>query len=95
MYVWDEYCIGTKIFIIHLSVYHKHYLVGSSSATGAGSPIVGEAVKRISHALGAGSDPSVYDRAIQNSFVLSVDQAHAVHPNYAGKHEKVSNHYFY
>lgn len=65
-----------------------HEEVGSSSATGAGSPIVGEAVKRISHALGAGSDPSVYDRAIQKSFVLSVDQAHAVHPNYAGKHEK-------
>ena len=69
----------------------QNYSVGSSSATGAGSPIVGEAVRRISHALGAGSDPSVYDRATQKSFVLSVDQAHAVHPNYAGKHEKVSN----
>lgn len=67
-----------------------HEEVGSSSATGAGSPIVGEAVKRISHALGAGNDnsPTVYDRTIQNSFVLSVDQAHAVHPNYASKHEK-------
>ncbi|KAL7539489.1 hypothetical protein ACHAXR_009939 [Thalassiosira sp. AJA248-18] len=66
-----------------------HEEVGSSSATGAGSPIVGEAVKRISHALGAGTDcPSIYDRAIQRSFVLSVDQAHAVHPNYAAKHEK-------
>lgn len=64
--------------------------VGSSSTTGAGSPIVGEAVKRITHALGAGSadSPSLYDRTIQNSFVLSVDQAHAVHPNYASKHEK-------
>jgi aspartyl aminopeptidase len=66
-----------------------HEEVGSSSATGAGSPIVSEAVRRISHALGAGSDnPIVYDRAIQNSFVLSVDQAHAVHPNYASKHEQ-------
>ena len=63
--------------------------VGSSSTTGAGSPIVEEAVKKISHSLGAGnSDPIVYDRAIQKSFVLSVDQAHAVHPNYASKHEK-------
>lgn len=66
-----------------------HEEVGSSSATGAGSPIVAESVKRISHALGAGQDsPSLYNRAIQNSFVLSVDQAHAVHPNYASKHEK-------
>ncbi|KAL9183230.1 hypothetical protein ACHAXT_005017 [Thalassiosira profunda] len=64
-----------------------HEEVGSSSATGAGSPIVAEAVKRISHALGA-DGPSVYDRAIQNSFVLSVDQAHAIHPNYSAKHEK-------
>jgi aspartyl aminopeptidase len=66
-----------------------HEEVGSSSATGAGSPIVGEAVRRISHVLGAGQDsPMLYDRAIQKSFVLSVDQAHAVHPNYASKHEK-------
>ena len=33
-------------------------------------------------------DPIHYDRAIRRSFVLSVDQAHAVHPNYASKHEK-------
>ena len=67
-----------------------HEEVGSSSATGAGSPIVAEAVKRISHALGAGREnPMLYDRAIQRSFVLSVDQAHAVHPNYANKHEKM------
>ncbi|KAL7513629.1 hypothetical protein ACHAXN_013000 [Cyclotella atomus] len=66
-----------------------HEEVGSSSATGAGSPIVGEAVKRISHVLGAGEDsPVMYDKTVQNSFVLSVDQAHAVHPNYASKHEK-------
>jgi aspartyl aminopeptidase len=66
-----------------------HEEVGSSSATGAGSPIVGEAVRKISHVLGAGEDsPMVYDKAIQRSFVLSVDQAHAVHPNYASKHEK-------
>ena len=66
-----------------------HEEVGSSSATGAGSPIVGEAVKKISHMLGAGEDsPLMYDAAIQKSFVLSVDQAHAVHPNYSSKHEK-------
>jgi len=66
-----------------------HEEVGSSSATGAGSPIIGEAVKQISHVLGAGSvSPILYDRAIQSSLVLSIDQAHAVHPNYASKHEK-------
>lgn len=66
-----------------------HEEVGSSSATGAGGPIVCEAVKRISYALDAGTanSPSLYDRAVQRSLVLSVDQAHAVHPNYAAKHE--------
>eukprot|EP00804_Cyclotella_cryptica_P020863 CCRYP_011469-RC/>CCRYP_011469-RC protein AED:0.06 eAED:0.06 QI:90/0.5/0.33/1/0.5/0.33/3/0/598 len=66
-----------------------HEEVGSSSSSGAGSPIMGEAVRRISYVLGAGEDnPLMYDRAIQRSFVLSVDQAHAVHPNYVSKHEK-------
>ena len=30
----------------------------------------------------------LYDRTIQRSFCLSVDMAHAVHPNYVSKHEK-------
>lgn len=73
-----------------------HEEVGSASATGAGSPIVGEAVQRISHTLQSSSsdgdivitNPSYYDRTIRRSFCLSVDMAHAVHPNYASKHEK-------
>jgi len=65
-----------------------HEEVGSSSITGAGSPILEEAVKRVSSALGVESSASLYDMMIQRSFVLSVDQAHAVHPNYASKHEK-------
>lgn len=65
--------------------------VGSSSATGAGSPIIADSVRRISHALRGASDvdgPALYDASIRRSFVLSVDQAHAVHPNYASKHER-------
>ena len=30
----------------------------------------------------------IHDTCLRNSFVLSSDQAHAVHPNYASKHEK-------
>ena len=83
-----------------------HEEVGSTSATGAGSPIIGEAVRRISRALlqsssssstntGGNNDgnvfnsgPSIYDKTIKRSFCLSVDMAHAVHPNYVSKHEK-------
>mmetsp|Transcript_6907 Transcript_6907/g.10249 ORF Transcript_6907/g.10249 Transcript_6907/m.10249 type:complete len:164 (-) Transcript_6907:855-1346(-) len=48
-----------------------------------------EAVKRISTALNAGDgNPDLFCAALQRSFILCVDQAHAVHPNYAAKHEK-------
>jgi aspartyl aminopeptidase len=30
----------------------------------------------------------MYEATIRRSFVLSSDQAHALHPNYASKHEK-------
>lgn len=90
---------------ISLVALFDHEEVGSESTTGAGSPIMGEAVRRISDAI-LHSDQSknsiassagavvpcttfeVYPNTIRKSFVLSVDQAHAVHPNYASKHEK-------
>ena len=62
-----------------------HEEVGSTSAQGAGSPIIEEAVKRIITALSGNSgylNPDVYASAIRKSFVMSVDQAHAIHPNY-------------
>lgn len=65
-----------------------HEEIGSQSAHGAGSPVMKEAVERISSALaGDNFNPDVYASCIRNSFVLSVDQAHAIHPNYASKHE--------
>lgn len=66
-----------------------HEEVGSASAVGAGSTIMGQAVERISAALDGGiGNPDIFQATAQRSFVLSVDQAHAIHPNYASKHEK-------
>ena len=80
---------------ISLIALFDHEEVGSSSATGAGSPIMGEAVKRVCNALcksGNGDEQrnvlEAYQHSISKSFVLSVDQAHAIHANYASKHEK-------
>lgn len=75
---------------ISLVALFDHEEIGSQSATGAGSPIMGEAVERICAAFQSDETVDVYSKSISRSFVLSVDQAHAIHPNYANKHEKVS-----
>lgn len=70
-----------------------HEEIGSASASGAGSPVLGDAVERVHKALRAnGAEDGLDDRealalAMRRSMLLSVDQAHAVHPNYAHKHD--------
>lgn len=66
-----------------------HEEVGSNSNTGAGSPIMRDAVSRISSCFSeGGEDSEVFKVGLAKSLVFSVDMAHAVHPNYASKHEK-------
>ena len=73
---------------VSLVVAFDHEEVGSTSAQGAGSPVMQNSVERIAAALNGGSvNPDVYTACIRRSFILSVDQAHAIHPNYALKHE--------
>jgi aspartyl aminopeptidase len=73
---------------VSLVVAFDHEEVGSSSAQGAGSPVMKEAVERIAAALNGGTiSPDLYTACIRKSFILSIDQAHAIHPNYASKHE--------
>lgn len=74
---------------INVVVLFDHEEVGSQSMNGAGSQLMGEAIRRIATALNGGSDnQDLYAASIRKSFILSIDQAHAVHPNYASKHER-------
>ncbi|KAK4752999.1 hypothetical protein SAY87_021797 [Trapa incisa] len=63
-----------------------HEEVGSNSAQGAGSPVMVDALSRITNSFG--SDPKLLHKAIQRSFLVSADMAHALHPNYMDKHEE-------
>ena len=77
---------------ISLIACFDHEEIGSNSAVGAGSPVMKEAVERITAAFSQNAhsrDPETHASAVRQSFILSVDQAHAVHPNYSSKHEKI------
>ncbi|KAK9108434.1 hypothetical protein Syun_024445 [Stephania yunnanensis] len=66
-----------------------HEEVGSDSAQGAGSPVVLDALSRITNSFSASvSKAKVLEKAIQKSFCVSADMAHALHPNYMDKHEE-------
>lgn len=58
--------------------------VGSASAQGAGSELTSLVMKRILEGLESSDS---FERTLANSYLISADQAHAVHPNYEEKHE--------
>ncbi|EED94436.1 probable aspartyl aminopeptidase, partial [Thalassiosira pseudonana CCMP1335] len=76
---------------ISLIALFDHEEIGSQSTHGAGSPVMSEAVSRITSAFAENThsrDPELHASAVRRSFIFSVDMAHAVHPNYANKHER-------
>lgn len=79
--------IGMKSFIEasdHISsilVCNDHEEVGSCSHTGAAGPMLKSIIERI---VGTGEN---FTRSIENSMLISCDNAHALHPNYPEKHE--------
>lgn len=57
--------------------------VGSTTKQGADSTFLSDVLERIS--LCSGKGPEEHKRALAVSFMLSADNAHAVHPNYTDK----------
>jgi aspartyl aminopeptidase len=61
----------------------NHEEVGSDSAPGAGSTMLGEVLARLS-----GPSAGLTAAAARKSFFVSADMAHALHPNYPGTHSE-------
>lgn len=73
-------CNKTKVLAIF-----DNEEVGSGTKQGAGSPILRTILERI--ALNQDYQMEDLYRAIHNSFMISADMAHALHPNYTEKHD--------
>jgi aspartyl aminopeptidase len=71
--------------VTRVIVLYDHEEVGSRSASGAAGPFLATSLERITAALGGGVDASA--RALSRSLLVSADMAHAVHPNFADRHE--------
>lgn len=70
---------------IPVMVAFDHEEVGSASTTGAAGPLLHDVLSRIAAARGC--DVEGTQQMYRRSVCLSVDGAHAVHPNYVGEHE--------
>ncbi|MEZ6189404.1 MAG: M18 family aminopeptidase [Planctomycetota bacterium] len=64
---------------------YDHEEVGSRSAEGAMGNFLATVLERI--VLAGGGTRETLHRAVARSLLVSADMAHAVHPNYADKHE--------
>jgi aspartyl aminopeptidase len=66
-----------------LLVCNDHEEVGSLSAAGAQGPLLESVLKRI-----AGDDQAAYAALTERSMMISADNAHGIHPNYADRHDE-------
>lgn len=63
-----------------------HEEVGSASASGAQGPFLSDVLRRVHAQLGEDGEDG-WVRLIQSSRMISCDNAHALHPNFADKHD--------
>lgn len=68
-----------------------HEEVGSSSKQGADSTFLGDVLSRVTQACGLSQ--GAYRRLLAGSFLISADNAHAVHPNHPEKSDPTNRPY--
>jgi aspartyl aminopeptidase len=64
-----------------LVVLNDHEEVGSGSTAGAQGPLLEQTLQRLC------GDGEAFSRTVARSLLVSTDNAHAVHPNYADRHD--------
>lgn len=79
---------GNKKKRLSMYVVFDNEEVGSSTRQGAASTFLKDTLERVYTALGRDSESYHIDLA--NGFMISADNAHAVHPNYASKADPVN-----
>jgi aspartyl aminopeptidase len=77
---------GSPAAFTRALVIYDHEEVGSRTAEGAAGPLLLGALERVVAGFDGG-EPQGLARALARSVLISADMAHAVHPNYADKHE--------
>jgi aspartyl aminopeptidase len=70
---------------IQMIVAFDHEELGSASRSGASGPLLADIVTRITDGLGATLDQR--HRSLAETFCLSADTGHAIHPNYPNRHD--------
>jgi aspartyl aminopeptidase len=71
--------------VVQMVAAFDHEELGSASRSGASGPVLADVLTRISCGLGATLDERY--RSLAQSFCLSADTGHAIHPNYSGRHD--------
>ncbi len=56
----------------------------TNRSAGAGGPVMMHTISRVAALLADGQEGTL-QRCLQNSFLVSADMAHALHPNYPEK----------
>jgi aspartyl aminopeptidase len=79
--VVDEPAPATRVLVLY-----DHEEVGSRTAHGAAGTLLADALERVVTGF-KGGEPQGLPRALTHSCLVSADMAHAVHPNYADRHE--------
>ncbi len=79
-------CEGSLPPFTRALVLYDHEEVGSRSAQGAAGTLLQDVLERCVSGF-KGGEPQGVSRALARSLMVSADMAHAVHPNYADKHE--------